>query len=219
MRGCAAAAALARQSKSNRDGVRNESARALRACRRVPLTRLRLSSLTLAKPAHPSPARGEGQFRARASLQQIQQRRDQRHVGGRHRVVLELGRPHPGQLLALRSASTWPSQRRQTIERHQQMELLVGVRGEGEGREAGLLDVDAELFAAARGSAPLPGFSPSWILPPGNSHRPAIGLPSGRWASSTRPSESISATATTVRIGLQARRVGTLPARALQPRA
>src|SRR6185312_8522644 len=41
------------------------------------------------------------------------------------------------------------------------------------------------------------GLSPSFTLPPGNSHSPAIALPSGRWASSTRPSASTSATATT----------------------
>src|SRR5438128_3356155 len=41
------------------------------------------------------------------------------------------------------------------------------------------------------------GVSPGCTLPPGNSHRPARCLPSGRWASSTRPSGSISATAAT----------------------
>src|SRR5579872_4656256 len=42
------------------------------------------------------------------------------------------------------------------------------------------------------------GVSPGWILPPGNSHNPAKGLPAGRSASRTRPSVSISATQTTV---------------------
>src|SRR5260370_4342373 len=46
------------------------------------------------------------------------------------------------------------------------------------------------------------GVSPSWTLPPGNSHSPAIDLPSGRSASRTRPSTSISATATTRRTAL-----------------
>src|SRR5215472_3669896 len=41
------------------------------------------------------------------------------------------------------------------------------------------------------------GVSPASILPPGNSHRPAIDFPAGRWASSTRPSVSTSATAAT----------------------
>src|SRR5215469_6080138 len=41
------------------------------------------------------------------------------------------------------------------------------------------------------------GVSPSCTLPPGNSQRPAIALPGGRCVSSTRPSTSMSATATT----------------------
>src|SRR6266568_4047834 len=45
------------------------------------------------------------------------------------------------------------------------------------------------------------GVSPGCTLPPGNSHSPARCLPSGRSASSTRPSASISATAATRTIG------------------
>src|ERR1700730_466716 len=45
------------------------------------------------------------------------------------------------------------------------------------------------------------GVSPACTWPPGNSHRPARCLPAGRWASSTRPSGSISATAATRTIG------------------
>src|SRR6516225_4998332 len=45
------------------------------------------------------------------------------------------------------------------------------------------------------------GVSPVSTLPPGNSHSPAIDLPAGRWASSTRPSVSTSATAATSTIG------------------
>src|SRR5205807_5490430 len=45
------------------------------------------------------------------------------------------------------------------------------------------------------------GVSPGSTLPPGNSHNPAMGLPTGRWASSTRPSASTSATAETSTIG------------------
>src|SRR5215475_3807909 len=41
------------------------------------------------------------------------------------------------------------------------------------------------------------GVSPASTLPPGNSHRPANCLPSGRWQISTRPSASTSAQATT----------------------
>src|ERR1700757_3473563 len=48
------------------------------------------------------------------------------------------------------------------------------------------------------------GVSPGSTLPPGNSHSPAIGLPAGRWASSTRPSASTSATADTRTIRVSA---------------
>src|SRR6516162_10115997 len=48
------------------------------------------------------------------------------------------------------------------------------------------------------------GVSPALTLPPGNSHRPAIDLPAGRSASSTRPSGSTSATAATSTIGGEA---------------
>src|SRR5690606_974609 len=41
------------------------------------------------------------------------------------------------------------------------------------------------------------GRSPGSTLPPGNSHRPASCLPSGRWAMSTRPSTSRRAQAAT----------------------
>src|SRR3989442_450322 len=41
------------------------------------------------------------------------------------------------------------------------------------------------------------GVSPGCTLPPGNSHRPARSLPSGRCANSTRPSGSISASGET----------------------
>src|SRR5215831_19467116 len=48
------------------------------------------------------------------------------------------------------------------------------------------------------------GVSPGLTLPPGNSHNPAIALPAGRWANSTRPSASTSATADTRTIGASA---------------
>src|SRR6516165_3599493 len=48
------------------------------------------------------------------------------------------------------------------------------------------------------------GVSPALTLPPGNSHNPAIDLPAGRSASSTRPSASTSATAATSTIGSSA---------------
>src|SRR4029077_10071141 len=55
------------------------------------------------------------------------------------------------------------------------------------------------------------GVSLGCTLPPGNSHRPARCLPAGRWASSTRPSGSISATAATRTIG----RAGSAPVAAV----
>src|SRR6266403_3491504 len=48
------------------------------------------------------------------------------------------------------------------------------------------------------------GVSPAWTLPPGNSHKPAIDLPSGRCARRTLPSTSTRATATTRTMGLSA---------------
>src|SRR5277367_1887128 len=86
-------------------------------------------------------------------LEKVAQQRDQRLVGGWHRIVGELVRAHPGQCLVLarpRYAFPAPAQ----IQRHQQMEPLVLVRGEGERREAGGGDVDPQLllqFADQRG--------------------------------------------------------------------
>src|SRR5579875_3120678 len=48
------------------------------------------------------------------------------------------------------------------------------------------------------------GVSSGLTLPPGNSHNPAIGLPGGRSASSTRPSASTSAAAATSTTGTAA---------------
>ena len=77
------------------------------------------------------------------------------------------------------------------------MELARSRGCEGEGRETARGGLDAELLARVRGSAPSSGVSPASTLPPGNSHSPAIDLPCGRWAISTRPSTSTSATAAT----------------------
>src|SRR3569833_2032281 len=46
------------------------------------------------------------------------------------------------------------------------------------------------------------GVSPASTLPPGNSQRPASGLPSGRWQISTRPSTSTRAAAAASSRGL-----------------
>src|ERR1700730_3307540 len=57
------------------------------------------------------------------------------------------------------------------------------------------------ISSSSRRISAVSGVSPGCTLPPGNSQRPARCLPSGRWASSTRPSGSTSATAATRTIG------------------
>ena len=107
------------------------------------------TSLPMTTQAGGGVARGHRRLR----LTGIAQQRDQRLVGRRHRVVGELLRAHPGQRLAFprpRHALPAPAQK----QRHQQMEPLISVRGEGERRKAGGGDVDAQLLLAARGSAP-----------------------------------------------------------------
>src|SRR6185312_14533876 len=81
----------------------------------------------------------------RPPSQEVPQQRDERLVGGRHWIFGELLGSHPGERLALarlRPASPAAAQ----IERHQQVKPLVGVRGEGERRETGAGDVDAQLL-------------------------------------------------------------------------
>ena len=81
-----------------------------------------------------------------ASPQQVLEVRDQRRVGRRHRVAAQVLGPHPFQRLAVeRLHEALPSAA--DIERHQQVEVVVSVAREGERREAGRLDHDAELFA------------------------------------------------------------------------
>src|SRR5579875_1778496 len=75
--------------------------------------------------------------------QEIAQERDQRLVGRRHREVRELVRAHPGERLALARLHA-PAPAPAEIERHQQVEALIGVRGEGEGGEAGFRHVRSE---------------------------------------------------------------------------
>jgi hypothetical protein len=61
--------------------------------------------------------------------------RDQRLVGRRHRVAAQSVRPHPGDSLALqRRCGTLPTPA--DVERHQQMEIGIGVAGERQRRKA-----------------------------------------------------------------------------------
>ena len=105
---------------------------------------------------------------------------DQRRVGGRHGIAAQVLRAAPISAPDPRAAARNPPTcgRRRAASgggsRHR-------VAGEGQGREAGRLDHDAELLVSSRISASS-GRSPASTLPPGNSHRPASCLPSGRWA-------------------------------------
>ena len=113
------------------------------------------------------------------SSQQRRQMRDQRLVRRRHRVVPKLVRPHPGE-------PAWPFARHLSlpapadIERHQQMEVGIGVAREGQRRETGFPDDDSEFLLQFPDQRLLRAVSPASTLPPGNSHRPAIALPGGR---------------------------------------
>ena len=87
-----------------------------------------------------------GPLMPKKQSKQIAQHRDQRLVGGRHRVVGEPGRAHPGEALAL-ARQRDPRPLAADIERHQQVKVGIGVRGEGEGSEAARGNVDAEFLA------------------------------------------------------------------------
>src|SRR2546430_1118815 len=73
--------------------------------------------------------------RSLTSQQQIEQMRDQRDIRRRHWVVAQFARAHPRQLLALaRDDRALPAPA--DVERHQQMEGLIGVAREGQRRQA-----------------------------------------------------------------------------------
>src|SRR5690606_24529672 len=81
----------------------------------------------------------------RNSLKQVAEHRDEGPVRRRHRVVRHPHRTDPCQLLALlRRRGALPDAA--DIERHQQVERLVTMRGEGEGSETALVRVDAQLL-------------------------------------------------------------------------
>src|SRR5271166_5871824 len=81
-----------------------------------------------------------------ASPQQVLEMGDQRRVRRRHRVASQVLRARPFQRLAVE----WPHKTLPPpadIERHQEVEVFVGVAREGERGEAGRPDLDAELLA------------------------------------------------------------------------
>src|SRR5712691_12544371 len=82
---------------------------------------------------------------SRRCRDQIDNVRDQRLVRGRHRIVLQPRRTYPGDFLRfLRFHHPLPAPA--DIERHQEMEFLVGMTREGKRRETILPHDDAELF-------------------------------------------------------------------------
>jgi SAM-dependent methyltransferase len=99
------------------------------------------------KPLKPGSAKASlaGCCEGAEALEQIDQMRDQRDIRSRHRIVAQLVRPHPGEVLAFpRDREAFPAPA--DIERHQQVEVLIGMAGEGQWREAGFLHGDPELL-------------------------------------------------------------------------
>src|SRR5580700_1917872 len=71
--------------------------------------------------------------------------RDQRFVGGRHRIVAELRRPHPFEPLSLlRGNETFPAPA--DIERQEKVEVGIAAARKGQRREALLLDDDTQFL-------------------------------------------------------------------------
>jgi hypothetical protein len=138
--------------------------------------------------------------RPQSASQEIAQHGHKRQVGRGHRpglrVPYQIARPDPfeGRMrqrlrLAVPAAAD--------IKRHQKVKPAIGMRSKGEWRETGFLHRNAEFFLRSSRISAASGVSEDSILPPGNSHKPAILLPSGRCAISTRPSGSTNAAATT----------------------
>src|SRR4051812_797940 len=81
----------------------------------------------------------------RSPSQQRRQMGNQRHVGRRHRILLETVGPYPGEPLAFPGRhGALPAAAH--IERHQQVEIRIAVAGESQRRQTGLLDHDAQLL-------------------------------------------------------------------------
>ena len=90
---------------------------------------------------------------------QLDERRDQRTVGGRHGTGSEVARPHPFQSLRFaRLCEALPAAADK--ERHQQVEIGIGMAGECQRREARLFDGYADFLvqlADQRRLGPLAG--------------------------------------------------------------
>ena len=108
-------------------------------------------------------------------------------VGRRHRIVAQLGRRAPISAPGPRGPAAFPA----SAGRHRAASAGGSRRRRGWRRSAArgsrLRSRCRAPPASSRISA-ASGVSPVSTLPPGNSHSPAIGLPSGRCAISTRPS-------------------------------
>jgi len=84
-------------------------------------------------------------IRPARSHQQIDQRRNQRNVGRRHRIFAQFVGADPGELLSFaRDHIAVPTAA--DVERHQQVEIVVSMAGEGQWRQAGLLHRDSDLL-------------------------------------------------------------------------
>ncbi|CDX42391.1 hypothetical protein MPLDJ20_50027 [Mesorhizobium plurifarium] len=77
--------------------------------------------------------------------QKIDEELDERRVGRRHRIVAHLPRPDPFEPLPFFGLRD-PTEAAADIKRHQQMEIVIGMAGEGERRQARNLRFDAEFL-------------------------------------------------------------------------
>src|SRR5829696_2927995 len=94
-----------------------------------------------------TPSRNSGSRPSRVLCRpdDVDDRWDKRLVSRWHRVIAELRRPHPLQRLGLaRLHKTVPAPA--DVERHEEVEAVVAVTREGQGRQARFLDSDAELL-------------------------------------------------------------------------
>ena len=88
----------------------------------------------------------------------IAQDGDERDIGGGHGVIAHVARVHPFQNLAFaRVRDTLPFAAGKKW--HEQVEILVAVRGEGERRQAGIPRVDAQFLVQFADEGVLGGFA------------------------------------------------------------
>ena len=91
-------------------------------------------------------------------LEPVAQDRDQRQVGGRHRVIAQAGRACPVEALTLSRGGN-PAPLAAGEQRHEQVEVVIGVAGEGERGEAALPRADAQFLVEFADQAGLRGFA------------------------------------------------------------